>query len=341
MSKLPWVVAPLPGEWLGFWLHRVAAPYGLDLEGLLNHLGLAKRKGPRVTWGRFTDLGVREIRIVATALDEHPVRLRAMQQRISPNGPHVQLGYCRACLQVDRSEARPRHWRRDWMDPYVTHCERHRNPLTPVDACAVRPCRTARDTEALFDDAADATAPDDLSTIDLAFPEIDALRRNLRMESRLKDPRSRRRLRRLVDRIAVHVSLPTDAPARLSSKPVYVPRTLVGTHVPPSGGSFASMRSLRQRAMTFRLAARLLEPHARELRTEVWKGTSDFGRDQLASAFHDAVRSGHALTWSEAEEHVEQMLRRSESHGVRPLAASGAGGKSSTASAFERALAKG
>ena len=132
--RLPWVVAPCPGEWLGFWLHRVAQPYGLEVAAILHQAGISFDKGPMPTWGRLGNLGKADLHLLALALGERPSRLHDMQRRISENGLRSQVGYCRACLLESRRPGCPRHWRRDWLDPYIGWCGKHRHGLMTLDA---------------------------------------------------------------------------------------------------------------------------------------------------------------------------------------------------------------
>lgn len=92
-----------------------------------------------------------------------------------------------------------------------------------------------------------------------------------------------------------------------------MPTNIIRTLAPPFAGWFASVRSLRQRAVAFERVALVLEPHTDLLRAQVWDSVSNAGRDEIAVAFQSAVASGHALRWAEAEEHVVTMLRPHQS----------------------------
>jgi hypothetical protein len=114
---LPRVVAPYPDEWLGFWLHRVAEPYGMRVLDLLNYANAADSARTVPTWARLPGFGVQDLDSLACLLNEPRESLDRMQRLVSRPGRTGQAGYCRPCLVDDLQAPRAPYWRRDWLDP--------------------------------------------------------------------------------------------------------------------------------------------------------------------------------------------------------------------------------
>lgn len=330
--RLPWVVAPYPGEWLGYWLHRVAEPYGLHVADLLHIAGVTHEKRPMPTWGRLTNLGKIDLGRIKEALGEPRSKLCAMQRRISCNGPMAQVGYCRTCLLADRDAGRPLYWRRDWMDPYVGWCETHRISLSALDAGAVRPLRTSHETVLFLDSIADDHQAVSRRSGARDVVAVLKLQRALRREAAANCDAGVRPLRHLVGRIAISAARhATDRWQTLDNEPVSI-GPIVWTHAPFDAGTLATMRSHRQRCALLCCAANILYAADTTGRTRLWKVLCEFDRNDFAKSLRAMADVGARPSWSEAEAHEIFTVRRSIRRPLRNLVGDRTDRKSSVAS---------
>ncbi len=268
-TPLPRVVAPWPGEWLGFWLHRVAEQYGMRVLDLLNYAKAADRARAVPTWARLPAFSVRDLRRLTRFLHEPRASLARMQRLVSPPGRTSQAGYCRSCLANDLEALRAPYWRRDWLDPYIGWCEIHRMRLTPIDAGVLRRLTTASSIGALMTSLA-ATPPLG-SPHDLNSPH-DAW---IALQRRLRDEAARvgsaghssdRLLRWRVDRIA-HALLEelrrasetaaTRGPLASLAPEFELP--IVWSPTPMFAGLLSGIRSQRQRVSLLNAASQVLQ----------------------------------------------------------------------------------
>lgn len=237
-SRLPWVTAPFPGEWLGYWLLRVGSVYGLQLRALLTLAGVTGVRFVEPTRARLASRPLLDWSGMSVLLGESLARLRRMQALASPPSKWAQLGCCTSCLGSDLRNARTPYWRCAWMDPYVVVCARHRRLLQPVESRIVRALVDLRQSTRLLTRlAAEETAQPWLQ----ATPgEIGAL---ARLQARIRPGCSRIplflthpvRLRRHIDALAVDLYRSGKAG----------PVALV--HTPQFGGWLAGVRDLRAR----------------------------------------------------------------------------------------------
>lgn len=236
--RLPWVTAPRPGEWLGYWLLRVGAVYGLRLRALLPLAGVVGVCFVEPTWARLGDRPLLDWRGMGVLLGEPLPRLKRMQSLASPPSRWAQLGYCASCLRSDLHDGGTPCWRRAWMDPYVVVCGRHRQPLRPVDGRTVRPLvdmhQATRLLTRLVADDVSETPPE------MTPGEVRSL---IHLQSRMRPGRSRiplsdtrcTLLRRRVDAIAAGLHRTGKS------------GSVALVHVPRFGGWLAGVRDLRVR----------------------------------------------------------------------------------------------
>lgn len=270
MTPLPWVVAPHPDEWLGFWLHRVAETYGLRVRDLLAHAGTLSKATTAPTWARLPPFGIQDLERLSRLLHEPAAWIERMRRLVSPLGRTTQAGYCWHCLVSDLGAQRAPYWRRDWMDPYAGWCETHRRRLAPVDAGELRQLATARSIGALMASlAATPPAPDGLDRLDAAMPAgaAAALQAAMRQEAEQQDASDRpwqRPLRQRVDRIAdalmqeLRHGRPIAAFASLAWLAPDLKPPVTWSPLPPSAGLLAGVRSQRQRVSLLAVAAHVL-----------------------------------------------------------------------------------
>lgn len=159
--RLPWVPAPCPGEWLGYWLLRVGGVYGMHLRELLALAGVSEVRFVEPTWARLGCRPLLDWSSMAVLLGEALPRLKRMYALTSPPSRWAQLGCCPGCLRSDLREGRTPYWRRAWMDPYVAVCWRHRRPLRPIESNVVRPQVELHRCTRLLSELADDDTPRD------------------------------------------------------------------------------------------------------------------------------------------------------------------------------------
>lgn len=236
--QLPFVTAPCPGEWLGYWLLRVGGVYGLQLRALLTLAGVTDARFVEPTWARLASRPLLDWSGMSVLLGEPLPRLKRMQALASPPSQWAQLGCCTSCLGSDLQNARMPYWRRAWMDPYVVVCGRHRRLLQPVESSVVRALVDLRQSTRLLTRlAADETAQ--------PWPQMTPgeIRAIACLQARMRPGRSRIplflthavRLKHRVDALAVDLHRSGKAGAV----------TLV--HIPRFGGWLAGVRDLRAR----------------------------------------------------------------------------------------------
>lgn len=332
--RWPLVMAPLPGEWLGFWIHRVAQPYGLDVPAVLREAAIRVEARPMVTWGRLPALGVPDLKCLRAFLGEPMPRLKAMQRRVSELGLSTQIGYCRACLLEDRQHGRPYYWRRDWMDPYIVWCARHRCRLSAVDACEIRPLRTGRETTQFLQSQVDEP---ELRNASAEPPDLVVhlrLQRRLQREAAVVMFGEAKPLRHLVDRIGFHPTPHLHAIETVDAAGPTPPGAIVRSWVPTGAGAFASVRSLEQRCALLRIVASVLMNARSDLRANLWESFSLYERDDVSTAILQAKAAGEAIDWPAAESHVKPALRRNNFRGPQAFIAADTDRKSSIASSL-------
>lgn len=247
--RLPWVVAPYPGEWLGYWLLRVAGVYGLPTRELLRLAGVPGVRFVEPTWARLGDRPLLDWRGMSRLLGEPMRRLKRMHALTSTPSRLAQLACCTSCLRRDLRGVGTPYWRRAWMDPYVAVCGRHRRPLRPVDARVVRSLVGLNQSTQLLirlaGDDAIAVAPR------MALGEVqDLIRLQARLKpdcSRVLTPDTRRfMLRHHVDAIASALHGSGEA------------GSVVSVNVPRFAGWLAGVRDLQARQTLLRGVVRHL-----------------------------------------------------------------------------------
>ena len=134
IASLPTYLAPYPGEWLGFYIERLADRYHRTLPEILDHVGIRPDKPKAITWARFMGLD-NTARKTFGAFAHMPVsKLKAMQEIRFRTGHRGQWGYCLACLRSDIQAKRTPYWRRSWLDALTLRCPVHRCLLQPIEA---------------------------------------------------------------------------------------------------------------------------------------------------------------------------------------------------------------
>lgn len=236
--RLPWVKAPQSGEWLGYWLLRIGAVYGMRLRALLALAGVGDVRFVEPTWARLGCRPLLDWSGMSVLLGEPLPRLKRMQALASPPARWAQLGYCPSCLRSDLRNARTPYWRRSWMDPYVAVCGRHRRLLRPIESNIVRPQVDLHQGTRLLSWLADNDAPG-------KWPQMTPqdVRALTHLQAQLKPGRSRIPLfptkavllRRRVDAIAADLHRHGEA-----GRVTFV-------HVPRFGGWLAGVRDLQAR----------------------------------------------------------------------------------------------
>ncbi len=315
--SLPYVPLPHTDEWLGFWLHRIAAVYGMNLGRLLGELNCLRDTSWRPTWGQMRTLSSVELSDLAEMLRESPSALAAMQHLISPRVPSAQVGCCARCLGEGSLIDAPLYWRRSWMDPYQGWCDRHWITLMPIDSAEFRFLASWPRTEAVLKSLRrDAVNYPSSYIKDLADDEIQSLKSltaALHNEREQTPGATVKPLRQLVDAIAIR-AIGTASERRLACKriggldigsPVLCRQRL-------TGGYLSTMKSLTQRTEVVRFAARVLWPDHRghSIRDLFWQTLSTGNRDWLALWLSAANAAAPIIDWPEAQDHAEAIVQR-------------------------------
>ena len=129
MRQLPVVPPPIPNEWLGHWLLRVADRYGMRIGPFLVRLPRFPKAPTSLPWSARVDWTLEQWDALAFATRHTRHDLFGMQTRLTPNAMGIQGAYCRDCLAEDISVGRSPYWRRHWMDASYTWCGIHDCPL--------------------------------------------------------------------------------------------------------------------------------------------------------------------------------------------------------------------
>ena len=248
-GRLPWVTAPRPGEWLGYWLLRIGSVYGMRLRALLALAGVGDVRFVEPTWARLGCRPLLDWSGMSALLGEPLPRLKRMQALASPPARWAQLGYCPSCLRSDLRNARTPYWRRAWMDPYVVVCGRHRRPLRPIESNLVRPQVALHQGTRLLSRLAEDDAPWDGT--EMTPQNVRAL---THLQAQMKPGAAGLRCSPREPSCCVAASTPSQADLHRSGEAGRI--TLV--HVPRFGGWLAGVRDLQARQRLLQGAVRRL-----------------------------------------------------------------------------------
>ncbi|MDH5537688.1 MAG: TniQ family protein [Betaproteobacteria bacterium] len=121
---LPLVPPAWPDEWLGHWLLRLAARYGLRLAPFLDGIELRPQRPASFGWTHTVQWSEAQWTRFAEKARVDVTTARSMQttRLVLPRG--ARHGFCPACLT-----ARDPFWRRAWMDATAAWCTEHGGPL--------------------------------------------------------------------------------------------------------------------------------------------------------------------------------------------------------------------
>lgn len=126
------VLAPrlLPGEALSSWLVRLAEMHRLTVSELQEVIGF-----PLTAFERGNITGLDRVFAMAklSPLSGEAIASPDLLAHPMPPGPAPPAGWavCKRCLRSDSRAGRPPYVRLRWLHPLATHCDAHREPLTP------------------------------------------------------------------------------------------------------------------------------------------------------------------------------------------------------------------
>lgn len=314
---LPFVPEPYPSEWIGFWLHRVAAVYGIDLPSLFVEINAVDQKEHPMTWGQIEYLTLDTIIELSRKLNISRSILKSMQRLISTRMRYAQVGCCPLCLINDGESDRQMYWRNQWMDPYYGWCSDHQKRLVAVDSKDIRRLRTDAQTDRFFSNLIDNTR-DDLSWETTA--NLDQACSIIKLQTVLHKEVNRSKLsyalplRMIVDRIAHH-GLANATELNSMSVHLMLPlaNEVISTRKDSFVGYLATMKRFDQRAEALRLAAIVLWPSHDEqvIREEIWRQLPDRSRNEMALDLKDAKLRGTGMKWDAVRVRAKTAVRRS------------------------------